>query len=59
MEMTAGGNYSMWCNTLLWNDTCNELQFFQNFQHNPRNFSGIFREAFPQSTCLVFSGTAY
>ena len=25
------------CCTLLWNRTCNDLQFFQNFQEKPRN----------------------
>ena len=42
------------CYTLLWNHTCNELRFFQNFQDKPRNFSGVFTKAFPQPPCLFF-----
>ena len=42
------------CYTLLWNHTCNELRFFQNFQGKPRNFSGAFAKAFPQPPCFFF-----
>ena len=42
------------CYTLLWNHTCNELRFFQNFQDKSRNFSGVFTKAFPQPPCLFF-----
>ena len=42
------------CYTLLWNRSWNELQLFQNFQDEPRNFSGIFTKAFPQPPCLYF-----
>ena len=42
------------CYTLLWSRTCNDLRFFQNFQDKPRNFSGVFTEAFPQPPCLFF-----
>ena len=40
--------------TLLWNRTCNELRFFQNFEDKPRNFGGVFTKAFPQPPCLFF-----
>ena len=32
----------------------NELQFSQNFQEKPRNFSGVFIKAFPQPPCFFF-----
>ena len=35
------------CYTLLWNHTCNDLRFFQNFQGKPRNLNGVFTKAFP------------
>ena len=35
------------CNTLLWNHTCYDLRFFQNFQDKPRDFSGVFTKIFP------------
>ena len=45
-------------NTLLWNHTCYDLLFFQNFQQKWRNFSGVFTKAFPQPLFLfLFSGT--
>ena len=34
----------MECNTLLWNHTCYDFRFFQNFQDKPRNVSGVFME---------------
>ena len=43
------------CSTLLWNHTCNELRFFQNFQDQPRNFSGVFTKAFRQSLGLLIN----
>ena len=42
------------CYTLLWNHTCNEFWFSQNFQNKPENFSGIFTKAFSQPPCLFF-----
>ena len=42
------------CYTLLWNRTCNELQFFQNFQDKNANFSGVFTKVFSLPSCLFF-----
>ena len=42
------------CYTLLWNYTCNELRFFQNFQGKPGNVIGVFTKAFLQPPCLFF-----
>ena len=42
------------CCTLLWNHTCNELRFSQNFQEKPRNFSRVFTKTFPQPPCSCF-----
>ena len=42
------------CYTLLWNHTCNDLWFFQNFQGKPRTFSGVLKKTFPQPPLLVF-----
>ena len=42
------------CYTIFWNNTCNELQFFQNFPDKPTKFSGVFTKAFLQPCCLFF-----
>ena len=39
------------CYTILWNHTCNEFQFFQNFQDKPRN---IIHKDISSTTLLVF-----
>ena len=51
--------YFQGCYTLLWNYTCNELRFFQNFQGKPRNFGGVFTNAVPKPPCLFVSGTKH
>ena len=41
------------CNALLWKLIRYDLRDFQNFQGKP-NFSGVFKNAFPQQPCLLF-----
>ena len=42
-----------WCYALLWNHTCNELQFSQNFQDKPRNL----KRHFFNNPVFFFCGT--